>query len=700
MDLSIFELSILPIIKIIIVFLLMMIILPMSYSLDKRKMPLLKSIFRYLMQGMFFIMVLAYILTTLKLFENFSLIVISLIVCYKISMMNRRSKEDHSKFSTVTPIYLKLLDMFDIIGNDKRYKDVFLYFWNGLKSRISSSIGKITTDWIVVFILFIFIIAIRFSTRILNPMAMAAMADPYVHLTWAKMMVFNRLFTDGVYPMGYHAVIASLGTIGNVDIYHVVRFMGPIGSSILVIGLYWFIKSITKSRIIAIIGTVAFGLSTYNGLPVEFFRQTLSLSMEFSIAFILPGLVFLHDYIKDGDRRDLILYGFTVVSVTMVHSYGALFFAIGTAALLASGLINRCLNLKNVFWIFITGLGGGLVGMMPIIIGRLQGIDWHIMSANWIESNVRIGSWNEIYAGFSGLLSNTPLWIILCGISVVSVLLVVTIRNIISAKEEKRLWDGAVLILMIIVAILYYGPQNGLSLLDYTRVTMFFTLSVLIAVILCFNHIIEFSIYSMRKFSRKTMGKIQILRMKNFAGIGFVIIFSSAWLYAFPIQLTADDEMAMRPIEYNSAVGIYFQVKRDYPLFSWTLVAPVEQYQEALGYGFHYELWQFVEDFVIDDVKNPEFDIPIPTRFIFIYVEKVPLKIWTNNELDTTQERYRGPTEIYYRDADGRIKLQESIWAWCEAYIETHDNMSVYFEDDVLKVYKVEHDPTRFIEQK
>ena len=685
MKLSILELSIYPLVKIIFMFILIMISLPIIFSFDQRKMPFLKSVFRYLVQGIFLIIISSYLLTMVKLFEFFSLVGVYLFICYAVVKKRRKN---------MVSIPVKLLD---VIENEKSHKHILSQFWTKLKTRFSTFVGKITIEIIVVFVLLLIMIIIRFTVRIVNPMAMASMADPYVHLTWAKMMQSNLLFTDGLYPMGYHGIIASLGTIANVDIYHVVRFMGPIGSSILVVGFYWFIKSITKKPLIAIIGTIAFGLSTYNGLPLEFFRQTLSLSMEFSMSFILPGLVFLHDYIKEGDKRDLVLFGITVVVVVMVHSYGALFFAIGTVALLVSGLINRCLDFKKIFWILVTGLSGGLLGMMPIIVGRLQGIDWHIMSTSWIESNMRIGSWQEIYTGFSQLIAGSPIWIKLPGLLVVSVLFLVSVRNVVTAKKEKRLWEATSLIMMITVAILYYGPANGFSLLDYTRVTMFLTISILIGAILCFNQIVEFIIFLVHKYSKKLFAGIEILRMKKVASVAFVFVFTLSWIIAFPIQLTASDEMAMRPIEYNSAVGIYFQVKRDYPLFNWTLVAPVEQYQEALGYGFHYELWEFVEDFSLDDAKDPNFDIPIPTGYIFIYVEKVPLRIWTNHELDATQERFRGPTETYYRDADNRAKLEESIWIWCETYMKTHDNMTEYYEDDVLKVYKVEHDPTKFI---
>ncbi len=695
MKLSLFEFSIFPFIKIVIMFLMIMVVFPMIFSFDKRKLSLSKSFFRYLMQGIFFVSLSAYVLTTFKLFEFFTLIGIYLIVCYVMMRKNRRLKDVNIMSDAMLPFYVKL---FDVIDNEKSFKAVFIHFWTRFKNGIITLVSKITAEKISVFLVFVLMITIRFSTRILNPMAMASMADPYVHLTWAKMMRFNRLFTDGVYPMGYQAIIASLGTVANVDIYHVVRFMGAIGSSLLVLGLYWFLKLVTKNRMLAIIGTIAFGLSTFNGLPVEFFRQTLSLSMEFSMAFILPGLIFLHDYIKEDSRNDLILYGFSVVSVVMVHSYGALFLAIGTTALLASALINRCLNLKNVFRIFLTGLLGGFLGMLPIIIGRLQGIEWHIMSTSWIESNVRIGSWDEIVTGFSKLLADTPVRVVYLAVFVTSVLLIVSLKNLIYAKKKKRLWEATILILMFMVTILYYGPENGFSLLDYTRVTMFLTITILIGVVLCLNHIVELFNIVPRALNKKTPDRILVRRVNKIANALFIAVFAMAWMIAFPIQLTSDDEMAMRPIEYNSAVGVYFQVKRDYPLFNWTLVAPVEQYQEALGYGYHYELWEFVRDFTIEDAKNPNFGLPIPTSYIFIYVEKVPLRIWTNNELETTQERFRGPTEIYYRDADGRAKLQENIWAWCEAYRETHDNMTVYFEDDVLKVYKVVHDPTPYID--
>jgi len=381
----------------------------------------------------------------------------------------------------------------------------------------------------------------------------------------------------------------------------------------------------------------------------------------------------------------------------MIHSYGALMLVIGTGALLVAAFINRCLKAKDFLWLLVTGLLGGLIGAMPIMIGLLQGTQWHIMSTSWIESNLKIESLPTVALGFIRMFFDMPVYGMVLCLSVGFVLLAASIKNCLAKTGKRPLWDAALLVMTVLVAMLYYGPQIGFSLLDPSRVTMFFTICMVIAAARCLMHVIDKIRFVAVKFRKDSLGIMQKKKIQSIAGVLFVTIFCFVWLWLFPLQLTAKEEIHMRPIEYDSAVGVYFMVKRDFPLYNWTLVAPVEQYQEALGYGYHYELWLFSEDFSIVDAMNPNFDVPIPTEFIFIYVEKIPLRIWTENELSTTQDRFKGPTEIYYRDSAGRAKLENHMLAWCEAYKKCHDNMVVYYEDDALRVYKIEHDPTKYI---
>jgi hypothetical protein len=687
MNLQILELSIIPLITIVVHFLLIMIVTPMLISFDRRRLPFSKSMFRYLVQGLFYIILITYFLALVKLYEFFSLVSMYFLIFLVILFIKNRNQKFKETILAKKVWFLCLLE------TDLNGQQMIIKISRSFQTFIVKTFRSIGFYQWIALLLFAIAVFVRFAVRVFNPMAMAAMADPYVHLTWAKMILINRLFTDGLYPLGYNSIIASIGRLSNFDMYHVVRFMGPIGSCILLIGLYWFLKVITQNQLHSILGMIIFGFSTFNGLPVEFFRQTLSLPMEFSIAFIFPGLIFLHDYIVKGNRNDLLHYWMTVVVVVIIHSYGALFFAISSAVLMLSAFLNRCLTIKNFSAIFITGISAGIIGMLPILIGKLQGVKWHLMSTSWISSNVKTASIGEVIKGFGNQLGSLPPFILIVGCTVLGGILYSAIVNIIFSKKKKCLWETTIFTLMAVIMVLYFGPEHGFSLLDPTRVTMFLTMVLLIGVILFISNFIQF----MGSFYKKASYTFWMGLWGRIIICSIIAVFTLAWLIAFPIQLSSENPMALRPIEYNSAISVYYNVKKEYPLFDWTLVAPVEQYQEALGYGYHYELWKFNEDFSLVDASNPLFDIPIPTTYIFIYVEKIPLQIWTNNEIASTPEYFKGKTEIHYRDSVGRAKLEKSMWEWCEAYMKTHDNMTVFFENEELKVYKVEHDPSEWV---
>jgi hypothetical protein len=152
-------------------------------------------------------------------------------------------------------------------------------------------------------------------------------------------------------------------------------------------------------------------------------------------------------------------------------------------------------------------------------------------------------------------------------------------------------------------------------------------------------------------------------------------------------------------LEYDAAVHCYLTIRRDYSPLNWTIVAPVEQYQQVLGRGWHYELSRFVLEFTPEQVSQPRFSFPIPTTDIFIFVEKVPLGRTTPLTAEDAarplqpMSEVNNPTAYYYRTAANRAAVQARALALIEAYSSTHAGVSIYYEDEQLRVYHIKHQP-------
>ncbi|MBI4259881.1 MAG: hypothetical protein HY658_04885, partial [Actinobacteria bacterium] len=142
---------------------------------------------------------------------------------------------------------------------------------------------------------------------------------------------------------------------------------------------------------------------------------------------------------------------------------------------------------------------------------------------------------------------------------------------------------------------------------------------------------------------------------------------------------------APEEIEYEAAAVQTLAIAAEAPAKSYTIVGTSEDYDRILTRGFHVQLWVFARDIRLEDARNPGYTIPIPTRDVYIFVEK---------------ETYHppvlppiGPTEEYYRDFGKRDRIMEIVHEWAEAYRISHGNMDVYYEDAEIVIYHVRHNP-------
>lgn len=686
MPLSDFSLNFIPFLKTVVVFIIWLTIAPMAYNFNRRQADVLTRLFSNLLQGIFFTAVVVYLLVILHIFEFISLITV-FVAAWALAV-NIRGNNPLVMIQDRTIIGLGIL--FDWIEKPLRFKERVASIFSNTRQRTMHLFKNLTLMDMVTILFLIFLMGLRFYPRFKQ--VNLPMSDPYVHLTWVKMMINNHLFRDGVYPLGYHTIIAALKVMSNLDPYHILRYMGPLGGSLLVLGFYWFLRQISGSRFIALLGCAAFGLSTTGGLPVGFFRQITSLPMEFSMALVFPGLFFLNNYFCQGDRRDLFLFGIATADVCLIHSFGALFMALGAMVLFISAILNRVLTLDQIKNILPVGMFSALLGLLPIVIGKAMGLPWHASSTSFVAENIKFDSWAQLISGFWSLIVNSPHYIFVFGMVISGGLVIASIYYALIPRQKRNLWPFSLMSLSVIGLALFYGPAyGGFSLLDPDRAEMFMSMCVIAASVFGLGFI-----GNMVKSGLQNFGLLDTWLGKNSGRFlpGLVLaVFCIFWLNLYPLQLNLEKATASEPLEYDSAARTYFNIKNQFPPLDWTLIAPVEQYNEALGYGYTYELWQFNQDFALADAQNPKFDIPIPTTYMFIFIEKIPLQIWKNYVAPAGA----GPTEKYYRSASGRTQLEAEMAKWCEAYMASHKNMSVYYEDKYLIVYQVEHNPLPFV---
>ena len=145
--------------------------------------------------------------------------------------------------------------------------------------------------------------------------------------------------------------------------------------------------------------------------------------------------------------------------------------------------------------------------------------------------------------------------------------------------------------------------------------------------------------------------------------------------------------------QYDDNVKVYLQLKEQFkpPFDEWTVVSPMEENHLVIGYGWHYQLWEFLRALEHPDESELKFD----THHIFIFVEKVPLGSdtpVTEQEALVPFPEYEGAdlTEYYYRNLEIRRILESKAYRWAESYMEKHpESVDIYYDSPVLRVYWV-----------
>jgi len=129
-------------------------------------------------------------------------------------------------------------------------------------------------------------------------------------------------------------------------------------------------------------------------------------------------------------------------------------------------------------------------------------------------------------------------------------------------------------------------------------------------------------------------------------------------------------------VEYDAAAIQIDHIKQNHLAYTWTIVGPGEVLPHILGQGWYLNGDYFLQNYTPEtyryDPDEPE--LSIPTEHVFIVVEKeVYAAAYTADDLRQ------------------RAAMERGLWDWSRAYEQTHDNMSVYYEDEEIVIYHIHH---------
>jgi len=659
--------------KVIIFFILIYIFIPAQITKFKKDDTLLDKIFISFTHSHIITILLVHVLVFMKLYETFSIIFVYLLVYAGYSWIRGRSPVAVAE-ALGMGVVVKMLDIsegrYGLGGELIRYAKKWIYisktdFLKFLRNFIFQPFSGI-----LVFTVFVVACVIRAYHSIIH--SYYACSDPYVHLAWVKYLGFNEMYRDGIYCHGFQAIISAMCKLTFIDPYYIIRFLGPMTAVFLLLSIYYFAVKNLKNHYVGLVAVFIYGIYINNWFGFAIWRQMSALPQEYAAIFLLPGLHFFSLYIQNKTKRHLLLAGETFALSILIHPYVAIPMAICYIIMYLCYPANL-LNMKELARISAMMVLSLLVGVWPIVIGLLMGKSYYNM--RYVTENMSTLQVNAL-SGQVLFFTEKMIYIYIIIVCVGLMLLYSTVlhkRINVSVRPQTYFFPA---VASMVLLLQYYAKNLGLpQFMAPDRISV--TMAILVPII-CGMPVILIDLFGNQKVS-----------LNIYRGAAVIAIFS-VMVLSMPVRIPKGEMY-----EYDQIVNAYLRIKDNYPSLNWTIVSPVEQYQEVLGFGYHYDLFEFAQN-----VARPEKDgdvlLTIPTDYVFFFIEKIPLGLGREiNKGDFEKEipKQVGPaTEFYYRKPENRAILEAKVINWADEFSKKNAGMSVFYEDDQVKIYMLKQD--------
>lgn len=234
-------------------------------------------------------------------------------------------------------------------------------------------------------------------------------SDIPVHNQWVNEMDSNQIFSQGVYPHGFHCMIYYLHAAFGIKTYILFRVFAFVQTLYVHLALLVSIKVICKARFTAYFGTAAYLMLNIYG-ESSFSRYASTLPQEYGMLFIIPSAVlairFFQEFAvfhselnpEEKVRRYKRVKGYLIsfaisFSLTLtVHFYNTMptgVFCLGIAA----GFFFRFFQWKYFWRIMVAGVASIIIAVFPMAVGvatghELQGsLYWGLNVINGTANN-------------------------------------------------------------------------------------------------------------------------------------------------------------------------------------------------------------------------------------------------------------------------------------------------------------------------
>ena len=204
-------------------------------------------------------------------------------------------------------------------------------------------------------------------------------SDIPVHLNWINEMVRGNLFSDGVYPFGFHCMIYYLHTVFRVDTYAILCVFYLVQVFFIHMVLLAVMKLLCRSLYLPYAGVLVYILGNL-WAKQTYSRFGASLPQEFGMIFVIPSVYFLISFFqtekeKLKTRETKLLSGCFALAFSLtlaIHFYGTMIAGLCCIGI-AVGFCPRFLNKEYFKRIMMTGIISVFLAVLPMGIAFAGG---------------------------------------------------------------------------------------------------------------------------------------------------------------------------------------------------------------------------------------------------------------------------------------------------------------------------------------
>ncbi len=525
---------------------------------------------------------------------------------------------------------------------------------------------------------------------VLNRMSFGV-SDLYVYIPWVKGVLNNQIFIKGVYTYGLHNIVAALSLMYQIDPVTLLRLFGLCYNLFGLLVLLWVFRAVFENRWTAMFAVCLHSFINLFTFASAYFRSSYTLTQELSQLFCFIAAGFYVRFLKAPDKRSLWRFAPALCASALAHMYPLVVLVLfcGSYSLVYARMLlrDRARLARRV--LMVVGAAFGAALFWPIV-GLLTGVPleqsflWGLGVLNKTTPETAIVPAADFLARVQQM---TQLPFVFHLERIVPVLLTGGLGIYCVLRNKNRAYGkrllGISLYQLMMHVLLLSGPLGLPTIMDSNRTLVFMSVTA------CAFYVAPADLLFLLDGARRRMA----------AAGAYIVLMGGFLFYRYGTRYLYYSALS----QTSGAVTAYYQIKREREIGVWTIVSSVDESAMSAGYGWHYEMYQFVLEM---DPYKPDIVIEIPTPYVYFYVEKIPVDRYAFTavngkdfaplyELDaqtpapalaSLSAAQKGEL---YNDYASRRMLMGKLSKWAEAFMRQFpDDMRVYYEDDELIVYE------------